>query len=160
MNHFKLSAQTQRQSALQAGFTLLELLVVIAIIGVLASMAVPTFQNKVKKAKFVEVINAAGPFKTAVEVCVQKGRTLEDCGAGKPGIPADVGASTGNKAIASVGVGNSGVITATGGTDVGGKTYVLTPSIPSETAGTATLSSTGLSWAITGTCVGADLCEK
>jgi type IV pilus assembly protein PilA len=55
----------------QGGFTLIELMIVVAIVAILAAVALPAYQTYTKRAKFSEVIAAAGPAKTAVEVCVQ-----------------------------------------------------------------------------------------
>ena len=139
----------------QSGFTLLELLVVIAVIGILASLAVPRFQNQLKKAKFVEVINATGPYKTAVEICVQRGNALATCIAGNNGVPAASAAST-STVVASVNVAGNGVITATGGALVDGDTYRLTPALPAAAVG---VNASGLAWAIGGTCLASGLCD-
>ncbi|MEL0628011.1 pilin [Psychromonas aquatilis] len=63
------------------GFTLIELLIVIAIIGILAAVAVPSYNNYTKKAKFSEVIMAVTPIKQAVNLCAQTQGTIkqEDC---------------------------------------------------------------------------------
>lgn len=136
----------------QLGFTLLELLVVIAVIGVLASLAVPRFQNQIKKAKFVEVVNAIGPYKTAVELCVQRGITLSDCDSGSNGIPKATTSISSSGVVASVSVEN-GVITAIGGTNVDGASYILFPTTSENT-------SSGLDWSSAeSTCLAAELCE-
>ncbi|MBY6225802.1 pilin [Ferrimonas balearica] len=64
-----------RQVRKQQGFTLIELMIVVAIVGILAAIALPAYQNYTNKAKFSEVIAATGSLKTAVEVCVQSGKT-------------------------------------------------------------------------------------
>ena len=137
----------------QLGFTLLELLVVIAVIGVLASLAVPRLQTQIQRARFVEVVNATGPFKTAVEACALRINAVAGCVNGAQGIPAAAGAST-SGIVASVAVGANGVITATGGAGVGANTYILTPVIPAAAA-----SADGLTWAVGGSCLANALCN-
>ena len=63
----------------QKGFTLIELLIVIAIIGVLAAIALPTYQNYIKRAAYTEVITAMSPIKLAVEVCYSQEQDLTKC---------------------------------------------------------------------------------
>jgi len=62
----------------QAGFTLIELMIVVAIIGVLAAIAIPAYQSYTARAKFSEIVAAAGPAKMAVDLCVQTG-TPDNC---------------------------------------------------------------------------------
>lgn len=137
----------------QSGFTLLELLVVIAVIGVLASLAVPRFQNQIKKAKFVELVNAAAPYKTAVEICVQRGNALTACtsaAAASATMPAQTGASV-SGVVAST-TATSGVITVTGTSVVDSAVYQLTPTVDAATG--------GVSWSQTGSCLTINnLCE-
>lgn len=142
MNSRSIFVNTRKQ----LGFTLLELLVVIAVIGVLASLAVPRFQNYIKKAKFVEVVNAAAPYKMAVEVCVQRTGGETACDAGAEGVPAAV--TTASGVIASIAVIN-GKITITGTIVVDEKNYILTP----------TVNAGAVNWSQGGTCEAASLCE-
>jgi type IV pilus assembly protein PilA len=58
---------------LQNAFTLIELMIVVAIIGILASVALPAYQNYTDKAKYTEVVMAIAPIKTQLSACAQVG---------------------------------------------------------------------------------------
>jgi len=49
-----------------SGFTLIELMIVVAIIGILASIAVPAYQDYTVRSKITEGLIMAGPAKTSV----------------------------------------------------------------------------------------------
>lgn len=51
---------------IQDGFTLLELMIVVMIIGILASVALPAYQDYVTRAKISEGFDLAGPAQKAV----------------------------------------------------------------------------------------------
>ena len=139
-------------NTMQKGFTLIELMIVVAIIGILAAVAIPSYQNYTLKAKFTEVVNATAPFKTGIEICVQNGNcaypsgggVLSSVTAGSDDVPAAIATASGK--LASVGVSTAGAITATStAADFGGTayTFIMTP----------TADATGkVTWGITGTC--------
>ncbi len=137
----------------QQGFTLIELMIVVAIIGILASVAIPSYQNYTKKAKFTEVILATSPFKLGVDMCFQMTQSLAECPKTAPirnGVPVDTAAAFGKVASVATTL-TTGVITATStSADFGGTayTYILTP----------TVSGTSLTWAASGDCVAAGIC--
>ncbi len=51
----------------QQGFTIIELMIVVAILGVLASLAVPVYQDYTTRARVAEVFTATEPIKRAIE---------------------------------------------------------------------------------------------
>lgn len=137
------------QSSGQAGFTLIELLIVVAIIGILAAIAVPSYQSYTKKAKFSEMINATMAFKTAIEGCLMTGTDEAECEDGKNGVPVDSTSGFGSY-VASVEVAD-GSITVTGSGDLANVTYTLNP----------TASGGSVSWALdaaNSTCDSEGLC--
>ena len=133
------------------------MLVVIAVVGVLAAIAVPRFQNSLQRASFVEVINTGSPYRTGVEMCLQKGNALADCDAGQHGVPVAVGAST--SGVVTSGTVDGGVITINAALGSEAYTYILTPTPAAAATSGATPSASGITWAVTGTCIAANLCD-
>ena len=136
----------------QQGFTLIELMIVVAIIGILASIAIPSYQTYTKKARFTEVIMAATAPKSGVEVCAQTLGTLTGCTSGTNGVPVDIAAGTDTGAVDSVTTfdGVVTVVPAVANGILASDTYILTPTM--ETSGKITWSSVGSGCLATALC--------
>jgi type IV pilus assembly protein PilA len=127
------------QNKLKKGFTLIELMIVVAIIGVLASVAIPAYQDYIKSANLGAKISEVNAYKTAIGMCAQRaGGLLATCDA-----PALAAASTGGlplSATATVLTDSGGVASVTDGViilttlvpDI--PTVTLTPTLPAGSA--------------------------
>jgi len=112
-----------------SGFTLVELMITVGVVGVLAAVAIPSYQNYTRRAYYGEVVQATARYKVGVTECYQKLNTLVGCNAGSYNIPAAIASTTGP--VASITVAN-GVITATPTAQNGiavTDDYVLTPTV-------------------------------
>ncbi|MFZ4539746.1 pilin [Propionivibrio sp.] len=87
--------------SIQKGFTLIELMIVVAIIGILASVALPSYKSYTIRAKLSEAALFASACKTAVyEYYVANGTwphddTKVDCNTSTPDVVRDVHVSDG-----------------------------------------------------------------
>ncbi len=125
----------------QKGFSLIELMIVIAIIGILASVAVPQYQDYVLRTDATNTLSVARPLQLAVGEYAARYSRL-------PPAASDLSTYTGvstnatdHKAgkVASIAVGTNGVLTVTFDTvangvpaKLAGLTYTLTPTIASN----------------------------
>ncbi|HHX8540736.1 TPA: pilin [Vibrio diabolicus] len=69
----------------QQGFTLIELMIVVAVIGILSAIAIPAYQNYVKKTEAATGLSTARSLLTNVDMYIQEEgtfpSTLKDVGA-------------------------------------------------------------------------------
>ena len=115
----------------ESGFSLMELMIAIAIIGILSGVAIPSYQRYTKRAHFSEVIQAATPYKVAVEECYQYTGTLNKCNSGENGIPIEETRDNTHSIIHSIST-QGGTITMTPNEQHGitaHDTYILTPEV-------------------------------
>jgi type IV pilus assembly protein PilE len=119
------------------GFTLVELLIVVAIVGILASIAVPGYQDYVRRAQVQEAIASLADLRTRLEQYYQDNRSYADT-SGNCGLSMPAGLDL--RFAYSCVIGNSGqsyLLTATGAGLVRGLIYSVDQQGTRQTSCTA-----------------------
>lgn len=127
----------------QQGFTLLELMITVAIIGILAAIAIPSYQDYTRRAAYSEVVMQTEPYKIGVMSCYQFSGTFAGCDAGTGDVPQGI---VGGRSLVDTLVVKDGVITVTPNTMKGitpEDTYVLTPQVPDQNTNAVLWKSSG-----------------
>jgi type IV pilus assembly protein PilE len=141
----KMSSSCRRRSL---GFTLLEVLITVVIVGILAAIALPSYEYFVTRSRIVEATTALGDMRSQMEKFFMDNRTYDS--AGKCAIDAAMStynANTANKfALTCAGDAVSYVITATGGGPMSSFAYTINQQNVKTTTGTKWGKTSGNCW--------------
>ena len=108
----------------QRGFTIIELMIVVAIIGILAAIAIPSYQNYLTRAKVTEGVTLAQPVKLAVtEFYQDRGVLPADNAALSLGAPSELGGEYTESVAVTTGI----ILVTYGDPALSGRTVTLTP---------------------------------
>ena len=131
--------------AVQSGLTIIELMIIVAIVGILASVAIPAYQDYVAREAVREAVGLADPVRTALGIACSQ-RTLAGADNESLGLSsADSWSGGATKSIAAAGnSATEGVVTivlnGAGGRIDDGRKIVYTGACGAD----------GMSWTVTG----------
>lgn len=131
--------------AVQSGVTIIELMIIVAIVGILASVAIPAYQDYVAREAVREAVNLANPVRTALGIACSQG-TLSGADNESLGLSsADAYSGGATRSIAAAGKSaTEGVVTivldGAGGRIEDGRKIVYTGACGAD----------GMSWTVTG----------
>lgn len=69
------------------GFTLIELMITVAIVAILASVALPAYNDSIRRGKIIDATGALGQYRVAMEQYFQDNRNYGPAGGACPAAP-------------------------------------------------------------------------
>ena len=108
-------------------FTLMELMIAIGIVGIIATIAVPSYIHNTRRAYYSELVMATIPYKMGIADCYKVTSDLTKCNGGKYGIPPDITTPFSGIAMLTVKQGQITVVPVNKNGIENSDTYILTP---------------------------------